>query len=368
MVILMEKMREHRHGGSPQSDMIRLGIPQRHVLDFSVNLNFLGPPEMVREKWAELMGSIDQYPSVEGDGIAHFYKEKFGFDSRYFLAGNGSTEMIYLVPRVLRPKSTVVISPSYNDYERASLLAGANVSRYPLPPEEEFSLSDVKKLAGGIKGADAVWIGRPNNPTGNLVPKEIVLDLAERFPDKWFIMDEAFIQFVDRWEEASFLKEKPVSNILIIHSLTKFYALAGLRLGGIVGGEEVIGHMREKKEPWTVNGIAERIAPILLDCMDYEEKTRILTTNERERVFKKLEGIKGINPFPSHGNFILCQWKRTGDLDDLLVHLLSNGLYVRDCRNFAGLEDNFFRIGLRTSEDNDRLISLLLSFTDHSDG
>lgn len=364
----MEKMRQHIHGGSPQSDLTRLGIPQRHVLDFSVNLNFLGPPEIIREKWAELMGTIDRYPSVEGEGIAHFYRERFGFDSQNFMAGNGSTEMIYLVPRVLHPKRTVVITPSYNDYERASLLAGAKVRRSLLSPEEEFSSPDQKRFMKEIKDTDAVWIGRPNNPTGTLMPKEIVLDLAERFQDKWFIIDEAFIQFVENWEKHSFLAETPRANILVIHSLTKFYALAGLRLGGIVGSEEVISRLREKKEPWTVNGIAERIAPILLDCRDYEEKTRLLTTGERERVFKKLKGMKGINPFPSYANFILCQWKRTGDLDDLIRHLLSNGLYVRDCRNFPGLEDNFFRVGLRTAEDNDLLISVLLSFPDHSDG
>jgi len=364
----MEKINQHRHGGSPQSVMSRLGIPQRHVIDFSVNLNPLGPPEIIKEKWAELIGSINQYPSVEGEGIANFYRNRFGFDSRNFIAGNGSTELIYLVPRVLRPKRTVVITPSYNDYERASLLAGAKVRRSPLSPEEEFSSPDLRSLIKEIKDADALWIGRPNNPPGTLMPKEIVLDLAERFQDKWFIIDEAFIQFVDKWEEHSFLAETPRANILVIHSLTKFYALPGLRLGGIVGSEEVISRLREKKEPWTVNGIAERIAPILLDCRDYEEKTRLLTTDERERVYKKLKGLKGIDPFNSYTNFILCHWKRTGDLDDLIVHLLSNGLYVRDCRNFPGLEDNFFRVGLRTAEDNDLLISVLLSFPDHSDG
>ena len=364
----MEKMQEHRHGGSPQSDMKRLGIPKRPMLDFSVNLNFLGPPQIVKEKWLELLGSIDQYPSIQGDGIAHFYREKFGFNSQNFLAGNGSTEMIYLLSRVLCPKRTVVITPSYNDYERASFLAGAKVRRFPLIPEEEFSFSNQKRFMKEMKEVDAVWVGRPNNPTGTLIPKEIILDLAESFSDKWFIIDEAFIQFVDMWEENALLTEKLKSNILVIHSLTKFYALAGLRLGGIVGSEEVISRLREKKEPWTVNGIAERIAPILIDCRDYEEKTRLLTTNERERVFKKLKELKGINPFSSYANFILCRLESKGDLDDLIRHLLSNGLYVRDCRNFPGLEDNFFRIGLREAEDNNQLISALASFRDHSDG
>ena len=364
---MMEKMQEHRHGGSPQSDLMRLGISHRHVLDFSINLNLLGPPQMVRQKWMELLESIHHYPSVGGDGIAHFYRKRFGFDPQNFMAGNGSTEMIYLVPRVLRPKHTVVITPSYNDYERASLLAGAKVRKSSLLINEEFSFPDKKKLMKEIKDANAVWIGRPNNPTGTLMPKETILDLSERFPDKWFIIDEAFIQFVDKWEENTLLLDKIKPNILIIHSLTKFYALAGLRLGGILGNEEVIARLREKKEPWSINGIAERIAPILLDCRDYEEKTRLLTTNERERVFKKLKKLKGINPFPSYANFILCQWESKRDLDDLIRHLLSNGLYVRDCRNFPGLENNFFRIGIRKGEDNDQLISVLLSLPDHPD-
>lgn len=274
----MEKVHEHRHGGSPQSDLTRLGIPQRHVLDFSVNLNLLGPPQIVREKWVELMGSVEQYPSVEGDGIAQFYRKRFGFDSQNFMAGNGSTEMIYLVPRVLCPKRTLIITPSYMDYERASLLTGSEVRRFPLSLDEEFTFPNQKRLMEEIKDADTVWIGRPNNPTGTLMPKEIVMDLAERSQDKWFIIDEAFIQFVDKWEENSFLTEELKSNILIIHSLTKFYALAGLRLGGIVGNDEVISRLKEKKEPWTINSIAERIAPILLDCRDYEKKTRLRTT------------------------------------------------------------------------------------------
>jgi threonine-phosphate decarboxylase len=322
----------------------------------------------VRERWSDFLETIQDYPAVEGDGIAAYYREKFGISSENFLSGSGSTEMIYLVPRVLRFRHVVVMSPSYHDYERASVLAGARVERLPLLPEKKFSYPRIERLTDSLKGADAIWLGRPNNPTGTMFPKELLLELAVRFEEKLFIVDEAFIQFIDGWEKESFLTEEVRPNILVIHSLTKFYALAGLRLGGIKGAEGVISRLRAAKEPWTVNGVADRIAPLLLGCSHYEQETSAVTAKERARIFLGLQEQDGVIPFPPSANFILCQWTKTGSLDDLLRHLLSNGVYLRDCRNFPGLEDNFFRVGLRAPEENDQLISLMAAFPDHWNG
>jgi threonine-phosphate decarboxylase len=360
---MVEANSKYLHGGVPRSDLARLGLSERTILDFSVNLNFLGPPEIIRERWGELWEATENYPSVEGDGIAMFYREKFGVCSENFLSGNGSTEMIYLVPRVLGINRVAIITPSYHDYERASILAGAGVKRLPLLIAQEFSCPEMETLADSLKGADAIWIGRPNNPTGTLFPKEFLLELAGKFEEKLFIVDEAFIQFVDGWEDESFLVEKVKPNILVIHSLTKFYAIAGLRLGGVKGPEGIISRMRAAKEPWTVNGVADRIAPLLLECPDYEKKTRLITAKERERIFVGLKALSGVRAFPPSANFILCQWTRTKDLDDLIRHLLSNGIYIRDCRNFPGLEDNLFRVGLRSPEENDQLISLICNYS-----
>jgi threonine-phosphate decarboxylase len=357
----MNTRSQYQHGGSPQFDLARFDLQERAVLDFSVNLNYLGPPAIIREKWMEILEKIESYPSVEGDGVAHYYQKKFGIFSQNFLSGNGSTELIYLVPRVLRFKHVVIITPSYHDYERASILAGARVTRFPLSFESKFSFPDMDKLIEVLKNADALWLGRPNNPTGTLVPKEPLLELASKFQDKWFIFDEAFIQFADKWKENSFLVDQPRSNILVIHSLTKFYALAGLRLGGIAGAEEVVSRLRESKEPWTVNGVANYVAPLLLGCGDYEHETRAKIKAERERNFISLEKLGGFTPFPSLTNFIFCQWNKTNSLDDLMGHLLSHGIYVRDCRNFPGLGKIFFRICLRSPSENDKLMSILSS-------
>ena len=359
----MKKDSKYKHGGTPQLDMIRLGVSPGLVLDFSVNLNPLGPPAIIKENWPDLIGYIEQYPSVEGDGVATYYETACGISPRNFLAGNGSTELIYLTPRVLGFKRVAVMAPSFHDYERASLLAGAKVVKLPLSRNDHFAFPTTRQMEQTLKDVDAFWIARPNNPTGNLLSKNFILDLAHRFPEKWFIVDEAFVHFLDNWKSDSLLTEKPRSNLLVLNSLTKFYSIAGLRLGGIVGDEAVISRLRNAKEPWAVNGIADRVASLLVQCSDYDAKTRSLVGQERVRVFQKLDSLDGIIPFSPSANYILCQWTKTGNLDDLLKHLLSNGVYIRDCRNFPALEDNFFRIGLKKPEENDRFISLVSSFS-----
>ena len=213
---------------------------------------------------------------------------------------------------------------------------------------------------------DAFWIARPNNPTGNLFSMKLILKYSRMFPEKWFIVDEAFIQFLYDRESNSFLAAKPQPNVLVLNSLTKFYAIAGLRLGGLMGSERIISRLKKAKEPWTINGIADRVASLLVGCSDYDNETRLIVSKEIKRVFTHLKNVEGVIPYPTSANYILCQWVRPDNLDDLIRHLLSNGVYVRDCRNFPGLEENFFRIGIKNAKDNDLLLSLISSFPSSS--
>ncbi len=347
------------HGGNPAGALAGFGLAETQVLDFSVNLNPLGVPSVVRECWEGLADAVEDYPSIEGKGIVGYYRNKFNLSPENVLAGNGSTELIYLIPRAFRFQRVLLMAPSFHDYERASVLAGALVKRFQVPDQKCPGEADEALLVEAVKDVDAVWLGRPNNPTGELLPKSLVMRLSERFPDKWFLLDEAFIQFVDNWETESFMFEPRPENVIVIHSLTKFYALAGLRMGGVVAAKKVVSKLGAVKEPWSVNGIADRVAPYLLDCPDYEEESRLFVREERKRLYHILKSMDGIRPFVPSANFICCQWTKTGDLNDLMKHLLVNGVYVRDCRNFPGLPENCFRIGLRRPDENDRLISIV---------
>ncbi len=196
----------YQHGGNPRLDLARLNLTERSVLDFSVNLNPLGTPELLRRGWEKLLEAVGVYPPVYGDGVAHYYREKFGIPSKNFLAGNGSTEMIYLVPRVLGLKRVMILTPSYHDYERASILAGAKVTRHNLSPEMNFSLHDHGDMDPDLNDLNGLWLARPNNPTGILFPKRLILELSDRFPNHMFIVDEAFIQFQDIESEDACMK------------------------------------------------------------------------------------------------------------------------------------------------------------------
>jgi threonine-phosphate decarboxylase len=354
-----EEELSHRHGGLPEKDFDRFSLPVAPVVDFSVNLNPLGFPEEVRRQWPSLIQGIEAYPSLEGRGVTAYFQERLDLPPENILAGNGSTELIYLAPRALGFRRAAVMTPSYHDYYRASVLAGAEIMRVALSFEEDFRPPGKSVLDQALRGVDALWLGNPNNPTGILLTRGFVEDLALRHPDKWILVDEAFMPFVESWRRESMALRPLFPNVIVIHSLTKFYGLAGLRLGAATAHRDVIERLRRAKEPWTVNGVADRIAPLLLGAESYEEETRRLVSGERERMFEALSEIKGIRPFPSRANFLLCRYETGPGLDRLLRRLLAEGLYVRDCRNFPGLERDFFRAAVKTPAENDRLIRSL---------
>ena len=357
---------EHIHGGDPGRELKRLGLKSREVLDFSVNVSPLGIPSEIKAIWSELFDEIDRYPSVDGKGVVRYYQERFDLDPSRVLAGNGSTEFIYLTPRALELRKVAVITPSFHDYTRSCLAAGADLKYVELRVEEGFAPPDFSILEEALSNSDALFVGNPNNPTSTVFPRQTLLDLAASFPSKWILVDEAFVQFLHQPEAVSLVNyEPPPGNVLIFHSLTKFFALPGLRLGAVIGHPDTISRLRLLKEPWSVNRVAEKVALKLISCAHYEQQVCELIRQEGPRVFGQLRNISGLHPFKPSANFLLARWTRTSELDDLLRFLLDSGVHLRDCRNFPGLQDNFFRMAIRLPEENDQLLSLMQSCAAH---
>ena len=356
----------HIHGGDPERELKRFGIDAREVLDFSVNVSPLGVPPEIKAIWNDLWKEIESYPTVDGEGVVHYYQERFGLDPAKVLAGNGSTEFIYLAPRALALQKVVVINPSFHDYTRACLAAGAELIPVELEPADGFAPPDMVVLEEALTRGNGLFLGNPNNPTGTVFPRQTLLELATHFPTKWLLVDEAFVQFLDEPEEVSLIRqEPPQENILVFHSLTKFFALPGLRLGAVVGHPDTISRLRPLKEPWSVNRVAEKVALKLIGCADYDSNLTQLIRQERPRVFGRIQEIPGFQAFEPAANFLLARWTQTNDLDDFLSFMLRSGIHFRDCRNFPGLEDNFFRMAIRLEEENDRVLSLMRRCSDH---
>ncbi len=346
-----DNLYHHEHGGEPER---RFGLDGKRVLDFSVNIGPLSPPFPDKPLSAF---DLHRYPSIDGRGVAAFYRDRFDLEDGCVLPVNGASEGIYLVPRALGIRKAVLFTPSFFDYGRACRIAGAEVSFLGLEESEGFALPGVETIAAKIRDADAMFAANPNNPTGTQFPREMFLELARRFPDKWFVMDEAFIQYADDFPGASLMREVgSLKNVIVIHSLTKFYALPGLRLGAVLAHPGTLGILLRYKEPWTVNAVAERVAGELLRCGDYEKDVRELIASERTKILGRMETVPGIAVRGHGANFFLARWNAGSDLDRLLEYLIERNLYVRDCRNFPGLEDNFFRFSIRKPEENDYLL------------
>ncbi|RXK88356.1 threonine-phosphate decarboxylase [Chlorobaculum sp. 24CR] len=333
------------------------------VLDFSVNLAPVAPP------LPELSASIPlaPYPSMDGRGVRDFYVARFGLDRECVLATNGAIEGLYLLPRALGLKRVLVPQPSFFDYGRACRLAGAEVIPLALSEADGFAFPGIDELAEALAGCDALLAGSPNNPTGTLIPKELLLALACRFPEKQFIVDEAFIQFTESFPSNSLMPEiRAFRNIVVIHSLTKFYAIAGLRLGAIVAHPSMIERLYGHKEPWTVNAVAEYVASKLPHCGEYEAEVRSIVREGRRQIASGLAGNSAITLYGGAANFFFASVADGLTLDALVAHLRLRGILVRDCRNFEGVLPKYFRFCIRTSDENRRLIEALNDFAESS--
>lgn len=344
----------HRHGGyAALPDAAR-------IIDFSVNLSPIAPPIDGLSLDAAALGP---YPSIDGAPLRDFYVSRFGLDRSCVVALNGAIEGIYLLPRALSCRRVLIPQPAFFDYSRACRLAGARTIPLPLKASEGFRYPDIDAIARALEGCDTLLTGRPNNPTGTLLPKEHILELADRFPDKMFIVDEAFIQYTEGFPGSSLMQEAQVyRNIAVIHSLTKFYALAGLRLGAAVAHPETIRKLYEVKEPWTVNAVAESVAGMLLQCGAWEESVRSVVGQGRHHFRTALSGHPLIDLSGGEANFFLATLKDGCMPDDLLGFLETRGIAVRDCRNFEGIGRDAFRFAIRSPEENLQLVQALDDF------
>ncbi len=346
-----------RHGG----DIYRLlerGLGYEDIIDFSASINPLGVPGAVIELIRESASRIPHYSDPYSRRLRKAIAEHHDIDPAFVIAGNGSTELIYLVLRALRPGKVLMPQPTFSEYERAAVLTGARVLCFELKEKENFDLS-IEEFIQFIKSqaswGDMAFLCNPNNPTGRLLNKEDLLRIAEvsREIGVTLVVDEAFIDFVPHESVIKEVKDNPY--LIVLRSMTKFYGLAGLRLGYGVFHPDIVNRLWRYKEPWTVNSIAEEAGIICLEDRRFNEETRICIQQWKlylEGLFKRYR----IEYIPSFVNFYLFKFKNNPNLE---THLTDRGILIRDCSDFRGLEKGWFRIAVRRPEEFNRLFEEL---------
>ena len=384
------------HGGNIYKIFREKNI--KEILDYSSNINPYGIPESLKKRITENLEILERYPDPDyielRQKLAHLNK----VDISNIILGNGATEIIFLFMKVINPKKILIAAPTFGEYERAakatervedsSILGDSDkkeddeksfgkqkieIEYFELKESDDFKLN-IHNLKNELeKKYDLLIICNPNNPTGKFLKldeTEEILRECNKYNTKLFI-DEAFIDFLkDGMKESIINTKEDKQNLFVTRAFTKFFAIPGLRLGyGIYFDKNLEKEISEKKEPWSVNNIAEIAGLTVLDDTKYIEETLKWIAEEKTYVYEKLNEINGIKVYETEVNFI------TGKIDEKLFSeglnvkilrekMLEQGILIRDASNFKFLDERFFRLAIKDRKNNDRVIETLKKIFD----
>ena len=395
------------HGGNIYRAAEELRMSEEGIIDFSASINPLGVPCSVSLAIGKKIRELVNYPDPDARGLTGLLGERLGIDPDRIVCGNGSTELIYLVVRAMKPRRVLVPAPTFSEYEKAVLqhINGkgggqsakrkdnkAAVLHFLLDPKNDFTIDPGEFVAamagdlpcnaiGGIhpklntqkpvrssgrihstlntqhstRSFDMAFLCNPNNPTGRLLKKKEVLKIARAAEALGchLVVDEAFIDFLPGESVIREVGKNPYLTVL--RSMTKFYALSGLRLGFGIFPPLVLEALREYKEPWTVNTLAQSAGIAALNDRAYSENTFRVIAREKTFLEKGLQRL-GIAFIPSRANYYLFRSEKAAEI---VRSLRRKGILVRDCSSFAGLDGSYIRIAVKSRRDNTILLKEL---------
>lgn len=338
------------------------GKNKKKIIDFSVNLNPLGVPDSVKDYIKDHLDALNTYPEIDASTARTHLALRHGIDINQVIMGNGAVELIYLLARTIKPKKVLILQPTFNEYERAFSQSGSACLGHCLKAEDDFAIN-LDALLNQIREdrPEVMVICNPNNPTGTYIEPEIMerIIIELKAYGGILMIDESFSSFEGLPTAVSLLHH---GNLLLLRSMTKYYAIAGIRLGYGIGAEKIINNMKDHKEPWTINTIASEIVDVLITDTDYHMHTQKWYKDEKRYFKKQISQIPFLYTYDSKANFFLCKCDFGSNL--LKSKLLEKGIYIRTCHDFTCLEDYFIRLALRNREENKKLFQALMNIYD----
>ncbi|WP_448884880.1 threonine-phosphate decarboxylase CobD [Citrobacter telavivensis] len=343
------------HGGNIREAAELLGISPEKLLDFSANINPLGMPETVKRAIVDNLRLAERYPDVDYRHLHQALARHHQVPAGWILAGNGETESIFTLVNGLQPRRAMIVTPGFAEYQRALQWGECVIDTFALREEDGW------QLTGAILDAltaelDCLFLCTPNNPTGLLPERGLLEAIAGRCRalNIALILDEAFIDFIA--DEAGFiplLQNNP--HIWVLRSLTKFYAIPGLRLGYLINSDEqAVAAMRARQMPWSINAFAALAGEQVLEDIAYQQATWQWLREEGGRFYQQLCALPGLTVYPGLANYLLLRSET-----DLQRALLARHILIRSCANYPGLDGRYFRVAIRSREENNRLLAAL---------
>ncbi|MBR4906334.1 MAG: aminotransferase class I/II-fold pyridoxal phosphate-dependent enzyme [Clostridia bacterium] len=337
----------------------------RVALDFSANVNPLGTPEPVKAAIRQAAEELDRYPDPYCTALRKALSERLGVSPEAIVCGNGGAELIYQIAAALKPKRTLLPVPSFADYEAALAAVGCEPTFVPLRRETGFALDD-SILDAITESVDLLMLCSPNNPTGRSIEPKLLRRILDRCRETgtWLFLDESFYGLTDADKQDSLIPELfDDDRVLILRAFTKTYGMAGVRLGCcITKNRAMTASLTALSQPWNVSTVAQAAGVAALTCDEWVQKTRTLIAAEKAYLIRALQKL-GVNVLYGDANYLLLSGVPT-----LYEALLQNGILVRDCVNYRGLEKGDVRIAIRTHAENEALIAAIAEVSDARNG
>lgn len=350
-------MEQYEHGGNIHK-ISRDLKDERKLIDFSANINPLGPPEWVRPLLSRNIENLIHYPDPDNTDFVNAISSQSGINPEEIVVANGTTELLYTIMRVVECSRVVVPVPSYVDYLQAAEQGGKDIVTIPLREQDDFNVN-IEEIISTAQPGDLVVLATPNNPTGNSVDRNELLKLMSTLGETLFLVDEAFLDFLPEAQSVG----GTTPNVITLNSMTKFYGVPGLRVGYGTLPKDLARKVREYIPPWSVNSLAQVFAADALKDHGYQEATRRECVLLREDLATKLAKIPYLKVFSSRANYLFIKLLK-GTSKSLYKYCLENGILIRKCDNYLGLENPsvFFRVAVRNSSENKRLVQMLEGF------
>lgn len=347
-----------KHGANPKYiyEKLELEMPET-ILDFSVNLNPLGPPKKIFNRWKELKKEIINYPDPNGQKLKKLIALKEKIDSKNVLLGNGAAELIQLIAIYFKDKKIGLFQPTFSEYKRMTEAYNAKITNLSIN-----KLEDINYLKKITKEQDALFLCQPNNPSGEIYERIVLENLLNTCEDNqcMLILDEAFYDFtkekitmIDYIEKSDYL--------LILRSVTKMFSIAGIRLGYLFTNQNLVKSLRSFQPYWSLNAIALKVGELLIEEESFVEESERYVRHIREEIFPKLEKM-GFILSDSKVNFFLLKDPALENQKSLLVFLLKKGIVARHTENYPFLDGKSLRFAIRPLEEMNQLMEALIEW------
>ena len=366
------------HGGNIFQFAHEQRIEPYEVVDFSANINPLGPSQRGLDALNAQLRYISHYPDATNDDVLNAIADTYGMDKHQITVGNGAAELLYAICRLPGYTGAFVPAPGFSEYKEALEASKITVRDIFYRPREddngkpyfEVPYLALETFAAELKGQDGriiVFLGNPNNPDGTLLDKDHIRTVASMLKDanSLLVIDESFIDFVgnDPLQDNEHSIRSLVNefdNIIVVHSFTKFYAVPGLRIGAAFTNETLITQLQQYIPSWSVNTLAQAYTKAALNDVDYIKRTKQELNEERAFMYNALDAIEGITVYPPSANFMLFQVNQEGITANYINEELKKyNMIVRNCDSYVGLTNHWVRIAIKDHDTNIKLVDKL---------